>query len=227
MGRPRPFAYDFNHMIKTPQGHATLLELLPPELKAGCDWQDYPKGSRLFHAGQRPSHMFWVHEGQVVLERPATSGSSVVLQRTLRGFVSEASLQSARYHCDASVVIDARITRVPVPLLLQALKTDADFSLRWIGMLNQEVRRLRLQCERLSLKGVQARVLHWLETEGTQGCCAVTAGYKSLAAELGVSHEALYRALADMSEAGLVTRAPDRLCLKPTAAKPPHEELRK
>jgi CRP-like cAMP-binding protein len=205
-------------MIKTPQGHATLLELLPPELKAGCDWHDYPKGSRLFHAGQRPSHMFWVHEGHVVLERPATNGSSVVLQRTLRGFVSEASLQSAQYHCDASVVIDARITRVPVPLLLQALKTDADFSLRWIGMLNQEVRRLRLQCERLSLKGVQARVLHWLETEGTDGCCAVTAGYKSLAAELGVSHEALYRALADMSEAGLVIRAPDRLCLKPTPA---------
>jgi CRP-like cAMP-binding protein len=149
------------------------------------------------------------------LERPATSGSSVVLQRTQRGFVSDASLQSARYHCDASVVIDARITRVPVPLLLQALKTDADFSLRWIGMLNQEVRRLRLQCERLSLKGVQARVLHWLETEGTQGCCAVTAGYKSLAAELGVSHEALYRALADMVDAGLVFREPERLCLKP------------
>jgi CRP-like cAMP-binding protein len=114
------------------------------------------------------------------------------------------------------VVIDARITRVPVHALLQALTDDPAFALRWIGMLNQEVRRLRLQCERLSLKGVQARVLHWLETGGTDGCCAVTAGYKSLAAELGVSHEALYRALADMSEAGLVTRAPDRLCLKPT-----------
>jgi CRP-like cAMP-binding protein len=111
------------------------------------------------------------------------------------------------------VVVDARITRVPVHALLQALTDDPAFALRWIGMLNQEVRRLRLQCERLSLKGVQARVLHWLETEGTDGCCAVTAGYKSLAAELGVSHEALYRALADMSEAGLVMRAPERLCL--------------
>jgi CRP-like cAMP-binding protein len=112
------------------------------------------------------------------------------------------------------VVVDARITRVPVPALLQALSDDPAFALRWIGMLNQEVRRLRLQCERLNLKGVQARVLHWLETEGTSGCCAVTAGYKSLAAELGVSHEALYRALADMVDAGLVLREPERLCLK-------------
>jgi CRP-like cAMP-binding protein len=112
------------------------------------------------------------------------------------------------------VVVDARITRVPVPALLQALTHDPAFALRWIGMLNQEVRRLRLQCERLNLKGVQARVLHWLETEGKGGCCAVTAGYKSLAAELGVSHEALYRALADMVDAGLVLREPERLCLK-------------
>jgi DNA-binding IclR family transcriptional regulator len=73
---------------------------------------------------------------------------------------------------------------------------------------------LRLQCERLNLKGVQARVLHWLETEGTGGCCKVTAGYKSLAAELGVSHEALYRALAHMAEAGLVLRGPESLCLQ-------------
>ena len=42
----------------------------------------------------------------------------------------------------------------------------------------------------------------------------MTAGYKSLAAELGVSHEALYRALADMVDAGLVLREPERLCLK-------------
>ena len=97
---------------------------------------------------------------------------------------------------------------------MQALTDDSVFALRWIAMLNQEVRRLRLQCERLNLKGVQARVLHWLETEGTGGCCAVTAGYKSLAAELGVSHEALYRALADMVDAGLVLREPERLCLK-------------
>jgi CRP-like cAMP-binding protein len=156
----------------------------------------------------------------VVLERGTANGASVVLQRTNQGFVSEASLQSPRYHCDAMVVLDAHITRVPVPALLHALSDDPAFALRWIGMLNQEVRRLRLHCERLNLKGVQARVLHWLETEGTHGCCAVTAGYKSLAAELGVSHEALYRALADMAQAGLVLREPERLCLK--AALPPH-----
>jgi CRP-like cAMP-binding protein len=191
-----------------------LLDLLPPTLLAGCEALQPRKGERLFATGQRPRHLFWVHAGQVVLERATANGASVVLQRTHQGFVSEASLQSPLYHCDAVVVVDTRITRVPVPALLQALSDDPAFALRWISMLNQEVRRLRLQCERLNLKGVQARVLHWLETEGASGCCAVTAGYKSLAAELGVSHEALYRALAEMVNAGLVLREPERLCLK-------------
>ena len=214
MRRGGAFSYDLNHM-NTSTPDQRLLDLLPPAILAECEVLQLRKDERLFAKGQRPRYLFWVHAGQVVLERAAVNGASVVLQRTHQGFVSEASLQSPRYHCDALVVVDARITRVPVPALLQALTDDPAFALRWIGMLNQEVRRLRLQCERLNLKGVQARVLHWLETEGTQGCCAVSAGYKSLAAELGVSHEALYRALADMSEAGLVTRAPDRLCLKP------------
>ena len=190
-----------------------LLDLLPSSILAECEELHLRKGERLFAKGQRPRYLFWVHTGQVVLERATAHGTSVVLQRTHQGFVSEASLQSPRYHCDAVVVVDAHITRVPVPALMQALTDDPTFALRWIAMLNQEVRRLRLQCERLNLKGVQARVLHWLETEGKGGCCAVSAGYKSLAAELGVSHEALYRALAEMVDAGLVLREPERLCL--------------
>jgi len=213
MRRGSACSYDLNHM-NTTSPDPRLLDLLTPALLAECEALQLRKGERLFATGQRPRHLFWVHTGQVVLERGSANGGSVVLQRTHQGFVSEASLQSPRYHCDAVVVVDAHITRVPVDALLQALSDDPAFALRWIGMLNQEVRRLRLQCERLNLKGVQARVLHWLETEGTGGCCKVTAGYKSLAAELGVSHEALYRALALMAEAGLVLRGPETLCLQ-------------
>jgi hypothetical protein len=67
---------------------------LPPAILAECEVLNVIKGEQLFAKGQRPRHLFWVHAGQVVLERAAANGSSVVLQRTLRGFVSEASLQS-------------------------------------------------------------------------------------------------------------------------------------
>jgi hypothetical protein len=40
------------------------------------------------------------------------------------------------------------------------------------------------------------RVLHLIDTEGKNGQYQVTSGLKSLAGELGVTHEALYRTLA-------------------------------
>jgi hypothetical protein len=67
-------------------------------------------------------------------------------------------------------------------------------------MLNQEVKRLRLQSERLSMKSVKDRVLHLIHTEGKNGKYQVNTGLKSLASELGVTHEALYRTLASLEK---------------------------
>ncbi len=76
-------------------------------------------------------------------------------------------------------------------------------------MLNREVKRLRLQCERLSLHRVADRLMHFLETEGQQGRYALGSGLKSLAGELGVTHEALYRCVSDLVRKGLLTKFPD------------------
>jgi DNA-binding MarR family transcriptional regulator len=73
-------------------------------------------------------------------------------------------------------------------------------------MLNREVKRLRLQCERLSLHKVQDRLLHFLETEGQQGKYPLDSGLKSLAGELGVTHEALYRCVSDLEKKELLRR---------------------
>jgi CRP-like cAMP-binding protein len=84
----------------------------------------------------------------------------VILQRTRLGFVSEASLKAAKYHCDALAVTDTTVIKVPAKELAAVLNRDPDFASRWIDMLNSEVKRLRLHCERLSMKSVKDRVLH-------------------------------------------------------------------
>lgn len=73
-------------------------------------------------------------------------------------------------------------------------------------MLNQEVWRLRAQTERLALKGVEPRLLHLIETEGDAGALDIGSGLKVLAAQLCVTHEALYRTVARLEAAGLVAR---------------------
>lgn len=79
------------------------------------------------------------------MERMGVSGRATVVQRTRHGFVGEASLQSANYHCDGKVVAASDITQIPAALLRVSLASDVAFSSRWVAMLNREVKRLRLQ----------------------------------------------------------------------------------
>src|ERR1035437_1406544 len=107
-----------------------LTALLPAALLDLCDTAVYKKGARLFAAGDKPADMFFIGHGEVVLERQGIHGNALVLQRTRHGFVGEASLQSARYHCDGKVVIASEITRLPIRDIQAAMASDPAFSMR-------------------------------------------------------------------------------------------------
>jgi CRP-like cAMP-binding protein len=188
-----------------------LALLLPPQLHGVCEAVAYPKGARVFRVGDRPSGMFYVTGGEVTLQRYGADGEQLVLQRVRRGFAGEASLQSDRYHCDAIAVADSRVVRVPIGAVQAALQSDPAFAMRWIGMLNQEVRRLRQRCERLGLRTVEARLMHLVEAEGDGSGVAIDCGLKSVARELGVTHEALYRCVSDLQRRGMLERTGARL----------------
>lgn len=188
------------------QIHPELAALLPASLHAACQSASYAKGERLFRAGEKPKTMFFISQGEVVLERIGLHGEPVVLQRTRSGIISEASLNAPSYHCDANVVLASEITALAMHSVVVALASDPAFSNRWIGMLNREVKRLRLQCERLSLHRVEDRLIHFLETQGQDGQYALASGLKSLAGELGVTHEALYRCVASMEKKHVLRR---------------------
>jgi hypothetical protein len=62
--------------------------------------------------------------------------------------------------------------------------------------LSRELRLQRLRNERLSLPTAAERIFHCIETEGVGGVLTLAQSRKSWSAELGITHEALYRALA-------------------------------
>jgi CRP/FNR family transcriptional regulator, dissimilatory nitrate respiration regulator len=197
--------YDLGHMESLVLPTA-LKALLPPTFHARCEGARLPKHAWLFLMGTRPDWMFYVVSGEITLERTGLQGEAVVLQRTRQGFVSEASLRSDTYHCNALAIVDTTVVKIPIRDLSAELERDPVFASRWIGMLNAEVRRLRLHCERLSMKSVKNRVLHLIHTEGQNGRYAATTGLKSLAGELGITHEALYRTLATLEKDQLIRR---------------------
>ncbi len=184
----------------------TLTQLLPTSLHGLCEAEEFPAGEALFLTGDPPRWMFFVSTGEVVLERHGVDGQQACLQRCQSGFVGEASLTSSRYHCDGRATVETQVTKVPIKALRQAFKTDAVFAERWIAMLSREMRQLRLQNERLSLPKVQDRLLHLIETEGTDGRYALTCSVKNLARQLAVTHESLYRCLGQLEREKKISR---------------------
>lgn len=196
--------YDRDHMSALAHSHPELAAF-PVRLRDAAREIRARAGETLFRLGSRPRVMLFVLEGEVRLVRRTAGGADVVLQRARSGFVAEASLESARYHCDIEAVTESRLLGFPRDLFRAALGGDAAFRDFWMRRLSAEVRKLRAQCERLSLRSAADRIAHYIEAEGSDGRLELRQTRKAWAAELGLTHEALYRALANLQRAGRIT----------------------
>jgi CRP-like cAMP-binding protein len=180
-----------------------FLAALPAAARASVRLVNLDAGELLFRAGATPAAMFCVLSGEVRLVRLSRTGSEVVLQRARKGILAEASLDQVAYHCDAIATVQATVLRLSRPVVRQALREEG-FAAAWRAELSRELRRLRAQCERLSLNTARERIMHYIETEGENGMLMLSQTKKQWAAELGLTHEALYRSLAQMEKFGLV-----------------------
>ena len=189
-----------------------LKDLLPKPLLTQCHAYHFDKGDYLFHQSKKPESMFFIVSGEAVLTRTSPHGGTTTLQRCKGGFVSEASLLVDAYHCDAIATRSGQAITLPITSLRDAL-ADSKFSLKWVQLLSKEIMRLRTQSERLGLKDIRSKLIHLIETEGKQGVLMLQSDFKSIASEIGVTHEALYRAMAALEQEGLLKKLPDSLKL--------------
>ena len=187
-----------------------LKEILPKGLLGQCHAHHFEKGDYLFHQGKKPEYMFFIVSGEAVLTRISSHGEPTILQRCKGGFVSEASLLVDAYHCDAIATHNGQAITLPIKSLRDAL-ADSKFSMKWVQLLSKEIMRLRTQSERLGLKDIRSKLIHLIETEGKQGVLKLQSDFKSIASEIGVTHEALYRAIATLEKEGFLEKNPNSL----------------
>ncbi|MBT4908266.1 MAG: Crp/Fnr family transcriptional regulator [Rhodospirillaceae bacterium] len=151
-------------------------------------------GEHLFHLGEPVRCLYLVLEGEAHLVRFGEDGGAVILQRTgPGGVVAEASLFAKTYHCDAVARQATIVQSIPRSALRKQLREEPDFAETFMAHLAQEVQTTRFRAELLSLKTVEARLAAW---ESWCGKLPPKGEWKSLAQEIGVSPEALYRELA-------------------------------
>lgn len=172
-----------------------FLEFIPDDLRKVTEQRNIAAGEMLFRIGSPVRNLYCLLNGEVQLVRHDISGGRIVLQRSLGGFIAEASIDSKTYHCDAVAAENTSLLCFPLGEFLHVLERDAGFRKMWLALLAREVRKLRAKCERLSLHSAAERIVHYLESEGADGTVVLRQSRKAWAEELGLSHEALYRTL--------------------------------
>lgn len=109
------------------------------------------------------------------------------------------------------------LVQVRLDAMRQALASSPRFALFWIGVLSGELRDVRARCERFGMRRAEDRIEHAIALDGQDGTLHLGRSLKDWAAELGLTHEALYRGLARLEAAGRLQRGPDTLSLQASA----------
>lgn len=186
----------------------------PDSLGPAASPAEMAKGQCIFRFGDKVSAVYRVLEGEVCLTRVSPEGAEIVLYRAREGdFFAEASLFAMHYHCDAICTQPGRYLRLPASFMRQRLAYDPDFALEWIATLSRSLRQQRAAQQRLGLKSLRMRVIHYIVDRGEGGRVELSQPVIRWAAELGASHEALYRTLAEMEREGVLQRQGQTLTL--------------
>ncbi|MEP3048986.1 MAG: Crp/Fnr family transcriptional regulator [Roseibium sp.] len=156
--------------------------------------RSYGKGERLFHTGDGILNVFLVLDGQIDLIRVTPSGNEIVLHSAGKSTVlAEASVYSKVYHCDAIARSEATVAQLGTKVFKDRLASNRTWGENWAASLAHSVQRARLNTEVRSLKKVSDRFDFWMSVNSG---AFPERQIKDIAAEIGVSPEALYRELA-------------------------------
>lgn len=189
---------------------------LPPAVRAAAVTRGLKPGEALFHRGDKVLNLFEVIEGHVRLSRIDRAGREVLLYVAGAGeTLAEASLFSSTYHCDAVASSTATVRAYRKSAVLAAFDEDPAAARSFTAMLARQVMSLRTRVEQRNIRSARERLRHWLNVNaGADGrTVPLTGTLKDVAAELGLTHEALYRALAALVRSGEIRRTRQAIVL--------------
>lgn len=186
----------------------------------GGDWTDglatttlwLAAGAALFRQGARTLGMFRVLSGRVRLVRLTPGGTEVPMHTAVAGeLFAEASMFSAHYHCEAIALQDCEILLYPKAELTRHLLEQPEMLWALTAEMARRTQDLRTRLELQHIRSAPERVLQFLRLRcDAHGHWPLPGTLKQWAQELGLTHEALYRALAALAREGKIQRT-DRL----------------
>lgn len=175
-----------------------------------------PSSAFLFRQRDPAEAIFLLLGGEVRLLRHQEDGSVVGLHVAGPGeTLAEAALFSPHYHCDALVTKDARVMVIRKQPLLELMSESPELGLHLTRILAEQVRHLRSTLSLRNIRRADERVMAWLRLRaiGNPPAVSMEKTWKTVAEEIGLTHEALYRTLAKLGNRGRIRRDPGRVTL--------------
>jgi len=159
------------------------------------------KGEVLFRQSDPPSFLYFLRSGHIQLLRHTEAGEGIVIHNAYSGQTfAEASLFSGKYHCDAVACETSELIAMSKTQILKTMRQNSLFafalSARFAGEIQTHRRRLELR----SIKNAPQRVYAAL-ADGL-----LTGSVTAMAAEIGLTHEATYRALSQLTKEGRLVK---------------------
>ncbi len=159
------------------------------------------KSEVIFHQDDETRGLFFVVTGHIDLVRVTEAGHGVVIHRAKQGETfAEASLFSETYHCDAVCVSDSQLIEMNRKVVMAKFQSDSNFAFSLAQKFAQQNQFYRRKVELMAMKSAEERVFAAV-LEGM-----LTGNIKSLAAEIGLTHEVVYRSLSKLTASGMLVK---------------------
>jgi len=173
-----------------------------------------PAGRELFRQGDRAAAIFQVESGCLRLERYTKGGSKIILHTARAGdMLAEAALFSDRYHCNAVALKNSRVHVFRKAAILETLKPGSPAH-ALVAVMARQLRRARQRIELRNTRSATERIMLFLELQSdSHGKFALDGTLQDIAAEIGLTREALYRGLAALEREDRIRRKSGSIAL--------------
>ncbi len=194
--------------------------LFPKKLLDASTVVELDKQGFLFQPGDPVESVYYVDEGVLRALRYQVDGKPAVMMQCEPGnFFATSSICLSNYPCAAQAPVKTRLLQIPKPVFLAQLAADPEFAMRIVNALSADLKKQCATAERLRLKSVEQRVVHFITCESPNRCeLTLPCSLAEWADELGLEPESLYRTLSRMERKGRLVRNKRHLKLIPEQA---------
>ncbi len=174
----------------------------------------FSAGDVVFREGREASHLYFVLQGEVRVERYSQNGQPLVFFRAMGGSaLHEAGLFVDKHPYTAIAITDSKLVLVQKKRLLELMQRDWTFAKQFFHCMVWRYTEALMLREFSSIRSADERLRMWFEWQVSMGQREfdLEGRMGGLGADLGLTRESVYRSLARLEKGKFLKREHGRI----------------